>query len=137
MYLIAALGGVLIGVSALVLLALNGRIAGVSGIAYQAITQRTGRLSNWLFIGGMVIAAGIYRYAMDLSATPIHAPLALLIPAGLLVGMGTRMANGCTSGHGVCGLGRLSLRSLISVLIFMAVAILTTYILRHVMKVLP
>jgi uncharacterized protein len=137
MYLIAALGGVMIGLSALLLLAMNGRIAGISGIAFQAMTQRVGSQSNWLFIGGMVLATGIYRYAMHLSATPVHAPLSLLIPAGLLVGFGTRMANGCTSGHGVCGLGRLSSRSLVSVLIFMAAAIVMTYVLRHVLKVLP
>ena len=106
-WMIALAGGVLIGLSATLLLWLNGRVAGVSGILNGVLFPKAGDVS-WraMFLLGLV--------------------------AGLLVGFGTRMGNGCTSGHGVCGLGRLSMRSLAAVLTFMATAIATTFLVRHV-----
>ena len=132
-WLIALAGGVLIGLSATLLLWLNGRVAGVSGILGGVLFPRSGDVS-WrvAFLVGLIAAGGLYM------ALVLGAPLPRtdfsrtgLIIAGLLVGFGTRMGNGCTSGHGVCGLGRLSMRSLAAVMTFMATAIATTFVVRH------
>jgi uncharacterized membrane protein YedE/YeeE len=130
---IALAGGVLIGLAATLLLWLDGRIAGVSGILNGVMFPRAGDVA-WraAFLVGLVGAAGLYMSLVPgapLPRTDFSRPG--LILAGLLVGFGTRMGNGCTSGHGVCGLGRLSVRSLAAVVTFMATAVATTYILRH------
>ncbi|GAB4377556.1 MAG: YeeE/YedE family protein [Elainellaceae cyanobacterium] len=127
-------GGVLIGISATLLLAFNGRIAGISGIINGAITFSKDAGWRWLFILGMILGGTLYEYGLASQPTPTStfAPWAMLI-GGFLVGFGTRMGSGCTSGHGVCGLGRLSLRSLVAVLTFMAAAMLTVFVVRHVM----
>jgi uncharacterized protein len=126
------LGGVLIGISATVLLALNGRIAGVSGIVQRAIVAPRSDLWRWYFLGGMLIGGLIYESLIATRPTPrsLIAPIAILV-GGFLVGFGTSMSNGCTSGHGVCGLGRLSLRSWVAVGIFLSSAIVTVWIVRH------
>ncbi|MGD1953194.1 MAG: YeeE/YedE family protein [Leptolyngbyaceae cyanobacterium] len=107
---IALFGGMLIGLSATLLLAFNGRIAGISGIVNGAIWGGEGW--RWLFLAGMLLGGLIYEYGLAAQATPRPslAPGAMVL-GGFLVGVGTRLGNGCTSGHGVCGLGRLSLRS--------------------------
>lgn len=132
-WLIALAGGVLIGLSATLLLWLNGRVAGVSGILGGVLAPRAGDVS-WrvAFLAGLVAAAGLYMTLVPGAPLPrTDFSRTGLIVAGLLVGFGTRMGNGCTSGHGVCGLGRLSLRSLAAVLTFMATAIATTFVVRH------
>jgi uncharacterized protein len=125
-------GGVLIGSSALLLYAVEGRIAGVSGIVFSAMQGE--RLWKWLFLIGLIAGGWL---AVLLGAPLPHAPIpstgsgiALLLLAGVLVGFGTRLANGCTSGHGVCGLARLSLRSFAAVLTFMATGMATATLLR-------
>lgn len=132
----ALLGGVLIGASAVLLLWLNGRIAGVSGIAGGLWFARAGE-RGWrlLFLAGLLLGAALWA---ALGSAPVQAarsgfPVPLLVIAGLLVGYGTSMANGCTSGHGVCGLARLSPRSLAAVGVFLSVALATTYVTRHVL----
>jgi uncharacterized membrane protein YedE/YeeE len=129
----ALAGGVLIGLSATLLLWLNGRVAGVSGVLNGVLFPARGDV-RWrlAFLLGLVGAAGLYL-AFAPQALPIRTdlPRATLVLAGLLVGFGTRMGNGCTSGHGVCGIGRLSLRSFVAVLVFMATAIATTFLVRH------
>ena len=132
---IAALaGGMLIGLSATILLAFEGRIAGISGIVNGAIKFTKQENWRWLFIVGMLAGGFLYEYVFVSQATPLS-PLApeVMIIGGLLVGFGTRLGNGCTSGHGVCGLGRLSFRSLIAVITFMITAIITVFITRHVL----
>ena len=132
-WMIALAGGVLIGLSATLLLWLNGRVAGVSGILNGVVFPHPGDIS-WraAFLIGLVAAAGLYMAFVPGAPLPRTDFSRLgLVAAGLLVGFGTRMGNGCTSGHGVCGLGRLSLRSLVAVATFMATAIATTYIVRH------
>jgi len=133
-WLSALLGGTLIGFSAVLLLLLNGRIAGISGIV-NGLTQKS-RRDEWLwraaFIAGLMVAGGAAMRWLGQS-TPSPSSLPVLVGAGLLVGFGTRLGGGCTSGHGVCGLGRLSKRSLVAVLVFMAVAIGTVYVVRHVL----
>lgn len=129
----ALLGGALIGLSATLLLALNGRIAGISGIAWNAVRERGGD-AGWrlAFLAGLIAGAGLwFGFAPGVTAVRTGFPLPQLLAAGLLVGIGTRLGSGCTSGHGICGLARLSPRSVAAVLVFMAVAMLTTTVVRH------
>jgi uncharacterized membrane protein YedE/YeeE len=127
-------GGFLIGAAALVLYASVGRIAGVSGIAYGGVWAGAGdRLWRWIFIVALV-GGGALAVLFGASHPVASAvPWALPLVAGLLVGVGTRLGNGCTSGHGVCGLGRLSPRSLAAVVVFMALGMLTATLLRPVL----
>lgn len=126
------LGGVLIGLSAVMVMAGFGRIAGIVGITAGAATSddRSWRIA---FIGGLV-AAPLLWFAVSggFPAQVVSANLPAMLGAGLLVGIGTALGSGCTSGHGVCGLARLSTRSLAAVLTFMLFAGLTVFILRHV-----
>ena len=134
-WLTALLGGVLIGLSATLLLAFNGRIAGISGMVNGAITFTKQEVWRWMFILGMLLGGVLYEYGLASQPTPTStfAPWAMIV-GGFLVGFGTRMGSGCTSGHGVCGLGRLSLRSLVAVLTFLITAILTVFVVRHVLR---
>jgi uncharacterized membrane protein YedE/YeeE len=134
-FVYALAGGVLIGTAAVLLLWLNGRIAGVSSMVINVMFTRE-RLWPALFLAGIVDGAALY-YLMG-GAAPVardNFPVWLLALAGVLVGVGTGMARGCTSGHGVCGLGQLSPRSLVATLTFLSVAIVTTYVVRHVFGV--
>lgn len=129
----ALVGGALIGLAAAMLLLLNGRIAGISGILGDALGRSDeGRGWRIAFIAGLV--AGPLAYALATGAIPpveiTSSPL-LLIAGGLLVGFGTRLGSGCTSGHGVCGIARLSPRSLTATLVFMASGMITVYVARH------
>lgn len=135
-WMVALVGGILIGLSATLLLWLNGRVAGVSGILGGILFPRPGEVSwRLLFLVGLVVAAGLYMALVPGAAVPrTDFPRAGLVAAGVLVGFGTRMGNGCTSGHGVCGLGRLSARSLAAVLTFMATATATTFVVRHLWR---
>jgi uncharacterized protein len=137
----ALAGGLLIGLSASLLLWFNGRIAGISGIARGLLSgERNGFLWRALFLVGLVGGAWLYYW---LAARAGHSgsvpqaragfPPALLIAGGLAVGFGTALARGCTSGHGVCGMARLSPRSIVATLIFLATGIATTYVVRHVL----
>lgn len=123
---LSTLGGVLIGISASAMLLLEGRVAGISGIVGGLFTPRAGDMA-WriAFVGGMLLA-GLAAAILDpalVAVGPDREPW-MLVVAGLLVGVGTRLGNGCTSGHGVCGLSRMSPRSLASVVTFMAVGAL-------------
>ena len=130
----ALAGGVLIGGAATLLLWLTGRIAGISGILGGVIMPRSGEVAWRLaFLLGLIGAGAAWLWWVPGAYAPRQGfPPLLLVIAGVLVGFGTRMGNGCTSGHGVCGLGRLSPRSLAAVLTFMVTAIATTYVVRHV-----
>lgn len=138
--LTATIGGVLIGLSATVLWAVNGRLAGISTIAGNVMPLRRGDLVwRLLFLAGLPLGAwaGFAFGPSFFSELPDKAPEIGLTPvwlvaAGLLVGIGTRLSNGCTSGHGICGLARLSPRSFVAVGTFMAAAIVTVFIVRHV-----
>ena len=132
-WIAALIGGMLIGMSATILLAFDGRIAGISGMVNGAIKFKSEENWRWLFIAGMLGGGLIYEYVFASEPTPVSsfAPVAMIV-GGFLVGVGTRMGNGCTSGHGVCGLGRLSFRSLVAVITFMITAIITVFITHHV-----
>lgn len=136
-YLNALLGGILIGTSASLLLFLNGRIAGISGIFAGILNPVKNDVSwRWCFVIALPVGAFIHSifvypvyYQFD-----IYSPW-LMIPAGFLVGFGTRLGGGCTSGHGVCGLGRLSVRSLVATIVFISSAMLTLFISRHILGI--
>lgn len=125
-------GGLLIGSSVVLLLLTLGRIAGISGIAAGAMTQR-GIERHWrlAFLIGVVLSAVLYIGFTGGMQVQTQMSSAWLIVAGLLVGFGTRLGSGCTSGHGVAGLSRLSPRSIVATLTFMGAAVLTTTIIRH------
>jgi uncharacterized membrane protein YedE/YeeE len=134
-YLAAAIGGVLIGLSAVMLMALSGRIAGISGIVGGLLPPRPANDRSWrlAFILGLVAAPLILRVMTgDDHIGPPTVGTATLIAAGLLVGVGTALGSGCTSGHGICGISRLSPRSMVAVAIFVGVAIVTLYVVRRV-----
>ena len=126
------LGGVLIGVAAAMFALLNGRIAGISGVLGSLLTPVRGDV-GWraAFIAGLVGAPLLYALFTELPAVQIDASYGALVAAGLLVGIGTRYGSGCTSGHGVCGLSRFSLRSLVATATFMGAGFLTVFVLRH------
>lgn len=128
------IGGLLIGLSTALMILFLGKIAGISGIVGQlwqgAKADRQWRLA---FTLGLLLSPLVYQLAAPLPAVIIAADWPQLVMAGLLVGFGTRLGSGCTSGHGVCGLSRLSRRSLLATLIFMATAIAVVWLTRHVL----
>jgi len=128
----ALAGGILIGVAAAMLVLFNGRIAGISGIVGGLLQPRPGDV-GWriAFLAGMIGAPLVYAVFGALPEVHIEADTPTLIVAGLLVGAGTRYGAGCTSGHGVCGLSRLSPRSLLATLSFMAAGFATVFFIRH------
>jgi uncharacterized protein len=128
----SALGGTLLGLAAAMLVLFNGRVAGVSGIV-GSLLHGDKKHSAWriAFIAGLLLAPLAYGVVTRLPAVTIDADYGLLILAGLLVGIGTQYSAGCTSGHGVCGISRLSVRSLVATLTFMGAGFLTVAVLRH------
>ena len=126
-------GGILIGLSAALFLLANGRIAGISGIAGSLISLQlpvTWR-ESLMFLAGLIAAPAIYAVIVSPPDINITGSLPILVVGGLLVGFGTRLGSGCTSGHGVCGISRLSKRSIMATATFMAVAIAVVTISRH------
>jgi len=130
--LAGAVGGLLIGLGAVVLMLGAGRIAGISGILGGLLGPERGSGWRLAFLLGLFAAPWLYRLFSELPSITVQASTPQLIVAGLLVGIGTRYASGCTSGHGVCGLSRGSRRSLAATAIFMAAGFVTVYLLRHV-----
>lgn len=131
-YMYGLLGGLLIGIAAAMFVLLNGRIAGISGILGGLLQADKGdKLWRVMFLLGMAAAPYVYQIGFDLPAVTIEAGTAQLIIAGLLVGLGTSYASGCTSGHGVCGISRGSTRSIAATLAFMIAGFITVYLTRH------
>ena len=130
----ALIGGIIIGLSVVLYFYATGRLAGISGIFENAITQTSQRVSNTLFLIGLVVGPLII-YNIVLPNNPIafeitHSYL-LIIPGGFLVGFGTRLGGGCTSGHGICGIGRLSVNSMVATATFVAIGVLTVFTLQQ------
>lgn len=127
-------GGIAIGIAAAMLILLNGRIAGISGVLGGLLMPIRGdRAWRAAFIAGLVGAPLLYALFADLPRPQIDSGYAGLVVAGLLVGVGTRYGSGCTSGHGVCGISRLSPRSLVATATFMAAGFATVYVARHLL----
>jgi uncharacterized protein len=129
-------GGLLIGGAAALLLLLTGRIAGVSGM-FATVVRIADAGPPWklaaAFVVGLPVGATVTSFLIRKPDIEVTSSVPLLIAAGLLVGFGTRLGNGCTSGHGVCGIGRLSPRSIAATLTFMAAAIATVFVTRHLL----
>lgn len=125
----SGIGGVVIGAAASMLILFCGRVAGISGIL-GGVLSRANNDKGWriAFLLGMVLSPVLWRLVAPLPAVSISASWPMLVAAGLLVGVGTRYGSGCTSGHGVCGLSRLSVRSLVATLTFMAAAFITVWL---------
>ena len=127
-------GGVLIGLAAAMLLLLNGRLSGISGIVGGMMAPKTSDV-GWraAFVAGLLLGAFIYMLATgEAPLLEMQASVPVLVAAGLLVGFGTRLGSGCTSGHGVCGIARLSRRSIAATAVFVGVAMLTVFLTHHV-----
>jgi uncharacterized membrane protein YedE/YeeE len=132
------IGGLMIGVAASSLAIFMGRIAGISGILSQLMLFKNAPKNHFswriCFIFGLLSSSLIYSFFQPLPVAPDNSSISTLLIAGLLVGIGTKLGSGCTSGHGVCGLGRLSLRSLVATLTFMGSGFLSCYVFLHLIK---
>ncbi len=128
----ALAGGVLLGLASALFVLLNGRILGISGIVGGLLRPRAGDMGWRLtFVLGMLVAPGLYWLVVGPTQPRIDATWEMVVMAGLLVGVGTRYGSGCTSGHGVCGLSRMSPRSLVATLAFMGAGFVTVFLIRH------
>ena len=128
----ALAGGVLLGLASALFVLLNGRILGISGIVGGLLRPRAGDMGWRLaFVLGMLVAPGLYWLVVGPTQPRIDATWGMVVMAGLLVGVGTRYGSGCTSGHGVCGLSRMSPRSLVATLAFMGAGFVTVFLIRH------
>jgi uncharacterized membrane protein YedE/YeeE len=127
-------GGMLIGIAAVLLLVANGHIAGISGIVSGLLAPGDEKGWRWMFVLGLWIGAAAYVLASG-GLFPVEIPGSwpLMAVAGLIVGFGTRMGGGCTSGHGVCGIARFSKRSIVATVVFIGSAMITVFITRHVL----
>jgi uncharacterized membrane protein YedE/YeeE len=135
-YVLGLIGGGLIGVSAVLLMALTGRIAGVSGIVGGLLPPKAADDRTWriAFVLGLLLAPTLLAIftGNNRIGAPVAGPL-VLVASGLLVGVGTALGNGCTAGHGICGISRLSMRSVAATVTFVATAMITVFIARHVL----
>jgi uncharacterized membrane protein YedE/YeeE len=127
-WMFAAIGGVMIGAASALLLASHGRIAGISGIAGGLVERAPDRAWRLAFVAGLILAGAVAAVLEPSAVGSPARPTVVIAVAGLLVGFGTRLGSGCTSGHGVCGLSRLSIRSVVAVATFMATGALTAMI---------
>jgi uncharacterized membrane protein YedE/YeeE len=129
------IGGLLIGLATAVMMLLNGRIAGISGIV-GGLLARNGSEVGWraVFVAGLLLGAFVYMLATGgVLPVRVEASLPVMVVAGLLVGFGTRLGSGCTSGHGISGIARFSKRSIVATLVFMGTAIITVFLTGHVL----
>jgi uncharacterized membrane protein YedE/YeeE len=128
------LGGLFIGLAATLLILFNGRVAGISGIVGGLLrAPSSDRAWRIAFVAGLVLAPVVYTALGHAPEIDIDATYPVLVAAGLLVGIGTRYGSGCTSGHGVCGISRMSPRSIVATVVFMGIGIATVYVVRHVL----
>ena len=127
----AFVGGSLIGFAAFLFFAFNGRIAGISSISSGVINKNENRIDNILFLLGLIIGPIIFSFTGNKIVSILTNSIPLLIIGGLLVGVGTKIGNGCTSGHGVCGISRFSIRSIVATITFIASGVVTVFILQN------
>lgn len=137
-WIFGLIGGLMIGSAAALYLLVNGRIMGASGILGGLIdgSARSNATERVAFIAGLIVVPGVLALAMGGAQTNISANPVVIIAAGLLVGIGTRLANGCTSGHGVCGISRLSRRGIVATMIYLLAGGLMMFLFRHILGVI-
>jgi len=137
-WIFGLIGGLMIGSAAALYLLVNGRIMGASGILGGLIdgSARSNATERVAFIAGLIVVPGVLAMAMGGAQTNISANPVVIIAAGLLVGIGTRLANGCTSGHGVCGISRLSRRGIVATMIYLLAGGLMMFLFRHILGVI-
>ena len=129
------LGGLMIGLSAALFLLVNGRIAGISGLIGGLLRRQGPWIENLVFLAALIAVPAAYAFAVGAPAIGVTTEVWVLVVGGLLVGAGTRLGNGCTSGHGVCGMTRLSTRSFAATLVFMAVGVLVATAIRPMLGI--
>ena len=123
------IGGIIIGFAVVLFFVTTGRLAGISGILSNTLEKNENKLSNLLFIIGLVLGPLVYIFVSKNDAVfKITSSIPLIVIGGLLVGVGTKIGRGCTSGHGICGISRLSIRSILATIIFMIFAMMTVYV---------
>lgn len=132
-YLYGLGGGLMIGLATVMLMISVGRIAGISGILFSSIKAPSGNLWAILFVLGLVLGAALFHAISGAPTPAFSAPIDLIIAAGLLVGFGVKFGSGCTSGHGICGIGRLSVRSIIATATFMTFGFITVFVRLHLL----
>jgi len=131
----AVIGGAIIGLAVSLLVLLNGRIAGISGIIGGLLRPTSGDVAwRFAFVAGLIFAPLAYAFVKTLPSIDVEASYPTLVLAGVLVGVGTRYGAGCTSGHGVCGLSRLSPRSIVATVAFMAAGFVTVFVAQHIVS---
>jgi len=127
----AFIGGILVGIAVILFFVSNGKLAGVSGIVNNVLTKSDNRTTNLLFLVGLILGPLIYMVFMKVTIPfTITSSVPVIICGGLLVGIGTKISSGCTSGHGVCGLSRFSIRSIVATVIFILAAMINVYIFK-------
>jgi uncharacterized protein len=133
--LASGLGGALIGAASALLLVFNGRIAGISGIVGGLVDGHARGDRGWrvIFLAGLLVGGVVLGVVLPSALQPSPVALPMVAAAGLLVGLGTRVGSGCTSGHGVCGISRMSARSLVATVTFMATGMATVFVVRHLL----
>ncbi len=130
-YITGLLGGICIGLAAVLLMISMGRIAGISGIFFNTLKSPITNAWGFAFIAGLVIGAFVCHQLLGVTVPSFSSPLMLTLAGGFIVGLGTKLGSGCTSGHGICGIGRLSIRSIIATCTFMFFGFLTVYLRLH------
>ena len=131
-FIMAFAGGVCIGTASILFMLGLGRIAGISGISYAAVTKPLEEFWALFFLAGLILGAFFFHFYSGHPTPEFNVPIPLLLSAGFIVGIGTKIGSGCTSGHGICGIGRLSIRSIIATATFMSFGFLTVYFRLHV-----
>jgi len=130
-FLMALAGGICIGLAAIFLMVTLGRIGGVSGIVFSAAKNPVENFWAILFIAGLILGAFLFHFTSGQPIPAFKVPMPLMLAGGFIVGVGTKLGSGCTSGHGICGIGRLSVRSIIATCTFMLLGFITVYLRLH------
>ena len=130
-FLIALAGGICIGLAAVVLMITLGRIGGISGIVFSAVKNPIESSWAMLFLAGLVLGAFLFHFISGHPIPAFEVPIPLMLAGGFIVGVGTKLVSGCTSGHGICGIGRLSVRSIIATCTFLLFGFITVYLRLH------
>jgi len=130
-FLMALAGGICIGIATIFLMAMLGKIAGVSGIVFAAAKAPVENFWSIFFIAGLVLGAFLFHFSSGHPIPTFEVSMPLMLSGGFIVGVGTKLGNGCTSGHGICGIGRLSVRSIIATCTFILLGFITVYIRLH------